>query len=102
MTQELPTMVVDVSTKDLIDPLQLGWVDYREDNMVIRVKVIRARNGWPFISLPTLYKRGIGSIDIIRYENARLWEKKRKVLLEAFKNHVGAARFFPSEERNQD
>jgi len=101
MSQEVPTIVVDVSTEDLVDPSQIGWVDFREDNLIVRVKVVRARNGWPFISLPTLYKRGVGAIPVVKYENNRLWEKKRKKLLEAFKNHVGAAIFYPPDSNGR-
>ena len=94
---EPKTIVVNISTENLVDPSQIGWVDYREDNLVVRAKVVRAKNGWPFLALPTLFKRNVGAIEILRYENTRMWEQKKKKLLEAFKNHVGAARFFPPD-----
>jgi len=93
-----PTIVVNISTENLVDPAQIGWIDYKEDNVLIKAKVVRSRNGTPFVALPTLYKRGTGPINIIQYENMRVWERKRKYLLDAFKNHVGAARFYDRPE----
>lgn len=95
--KEPSAIVVNISTENLVDPSQIGWIDYREDGLIVRAKVVRARNGWPFIALPTLFKKGVGAVEILRYDNSRLWEAKKQKLLEAFKNHVGAARFFPQD-----
>ena len=98
MQEQPSTIVVNISTENLIDPSQIGWVEYREDNIIIRAKVVRAKSGWPFISLPTLYRKDVGAIEVLRYENNKLWEAKKRILLQAFKNHVGAARFFPQDK----
>lgn len=95
---DVPTIVVNISTDNLVDPAQIGWIDYREDGLVVRAKVVRAKNGWPFVALPTLFSRKVGAVEILRYDNTRLWEQKKKKLLEAFKNHVGATRFFPPDD----
>lgn len=91
----MSAIVVDVSTEELLDRKQLAWVSYREGDLVVRAKIIRGESGWPFVALPTLYRKSVGGIEIMRYENSKLWNQKKKILLEAFKNHIGANAYCP-------
>lgn len=81
-------MIVEISTDDLIDPQQIGWIAYREGNAVVRVKVVRAKSGKPFLA----HVRGVGGgskVRVIEYENRPEWLSRADYMLKQFRETVG-------------
>jgi hypothetical protein len=81
-------MLLEVSIDSLVDPLQMGWVTFREGDAILRAKVVRSKAGIPFISIPTVYRRGV-QVQIYGYADKALWEAKQKALLSGFQEVVG-------------
>ena len=81
-------MLVEVSIENMVDPLQMGWVLFREGDALLRAKVVRSRTGIPFVSIPTVYRKGV-QVQIYGYPDKELWDVKQKVLLDGFREVVG-------------
>lgn len=78
---------VRVSTEDLITPGQIGWIFFHEGDAEIGAKIIRGRNGIPFIALPTAFRKG-KSVSIVNFDPAK-WESKKRELIRLFRSQVG-------------
>ena len=88
---------VKCSTVNLVDPEQIGWVEYREGDAAIALKVIRPkRKKEPFLAPITGYRSGI-SVASIKYPNQETWDVKAKALLEIFRQWVGDGYYFKGE-----
>lgn len=87
-------MIISISTQELVDPQQIGWITYKEGDAALRVKVIRTEKGKrPFLSHCTAYSRGI-VVDVVEYEDSRTWRDKSQILLKAFQDYVGNDYYF--------
>lgn len=89
--------ITQVSTADLLDPRQIGWVAFQEGGAEILVKVIRGRGKTPFLSLPTVHSKGV-TISVIRFAQD-VWEERCKELLAHFRASVGDDYFFNAQPR---
>lgn len=87
-------MVVEIALSNFTDPKQLGWAAFREGDCLVRVKIIRGRNGWPQVAIPSEYRSGT-RIRILEYDNQALWEVKQQAILEAFQLAVPPEIFYP-------
>lgn len=87
--------ITDISTEDLVDPLQIGWVSYREGDAILRVKVIRGTRGdkKPFVVRPNAFRNGL-RVEIINYPDSDVWRAKAAAMIQAFRNKVGDGYFF--------
>lgn len=74
--------VVEISTENLVDPNQVGWIAYREGGIIIRVKVIRGKKRM-FLSHVAGYGRGM-KVKVIKYAEQERWNELSQVLLERF------------------
>ena len=81
-------MIKAISTEDLVDPLQIGWIHYQEGDAVLSVKVIRTHKRSIFLSHVTAYRKG-STIKTVEYPDKQIWKMKESVLLRAFRQHVG-------------
>jgi len=82
-------VIREISTESLIDRRQIGWIAYQEGDALIRVKVIRAKNGKPFLAHVTGWRKGI-VVRTVDYIDKEVWRQKSEYLLNAFKEHVGS------------
>ncbi len=90
-------MVVKIYLDNFTDPQQIGWIEYKEGDCNVKLKVVRGRNGWPFISIPSEFKGGV-RMPILAYENPLLQEAKFKAALEAFRLAVPADVYYPQKD----
>ena len=86
-------MIVAVSTDDLVDDRQIGWIKYKEGNALLTVKVVRASNDRPFLAHVTAYRQGT-TVRTVEYEDRLNWNKLSKHMLQAFREQVGDDYFF--------
>ena len=50
--------IVEISTDNLVDSGQIGWIKYREGDAILNVKVIRTQKRTePFLSHVTAYRQ---------------------------------------------
>lgn len=86
-------MICEISTDNLVDERQIGWISYREGHAILSVKVVRAKNNRLFLSHPTAFRRGT-KVRIIQYEDSRAWKKMSEYLLSEFKRVVGDDHYY--------
>lgn len=82
-------MIVEYSTENLVDRRQIGWIKYREGNALINCKVVRSKDGRPFLSHVNGYMAGV-SVECVQYEDKDHWAALGKVMLAKFKERVGS------------
>lgn len=85
--------IVEMSTQDFVDQLQMGWIVYQEGDVRLRAKVIRGRGGNPFVSFPNVCRAG-HIFDVVRYPDEIIWKDKARILLNSFKLYVGDDYYF--------
>ena len=94
------TFVDSVSTENLVDPLQIGWVEYREGDALIRVKVVRGK-GVPFLSHVDAYRKGV-CVSSVTYPDRDLWKMKEKEMLDVFRERVGSKYYYSADAYEPD
>lgn len=92
--------VTHVSTEQLTDPRQIGWIGYKEGEATLYVKVIRGRGKTPFLSHPVTHALGV-TWPVVVYENAAFWKTVSGELLRYFREHVGDDYFFNAQPRQK-
>lgn len=90
--------VPHVSTEDLVDPRQIGWVGYLEGDALIYVKVIRGRGKTPFLSHISGHAHGKTQPGVV-YSDAPKWKEKSSFILRRFREEVGDDYFFNAQPR---
>lgn len=81
-------MIREISTQSLTDARQIGWIAYQEGDAILRVKVIRKRDGDVFLSHQTSYRAGV-VVKTVTYADKTLWFKKADYMLNEFRRNVG-------------
>lgn len=89
-------MKLEISTEELVDPRQIGWIKYKEGNAWLKVKVVRptTAGALPFLSHPTAYCPPAGSVKVVDYEDREMWRTMAREMLEAFRKVVGEDHFW--------
>lgn len=86
-------MICEISTDNLVDERQIGWIAYREGSAILRVKVVRARSNRLFLAHPTAYRKGT-TVRVVEYSDPLSWNQFSKYLLERFREVVGDEHYF--------
>jgi len=81
-------MITEISTDNLVDDRQIGWIQYMEGACRLRVKVVRAADNMPFLAHPTAYRQGT-MVRVVEYEDRLFWNKLQERLLAEFRKVVG-------------
>jgi len=76
------------------DKRQLAWAKVREGDAILSFKIVRAKSGWPFVTVPT-DQDGLIRTPLWSYENLALFEAKKKAILEEFRLAVPEEIFYP-------
>lgn len=88
-------MITEISTEDLVDLYQIGWIQYREGDCLLRVKVVRrGRNKKPFLSHVHGFQKVTGEVRAVEYEDPEVWKPKARAMLAKFKEVVGEDHFY--------
>lgn len=83
-------MIVEISTDDLVDWKQIGWITYKEGDALIKAKVVRAKNNEPFLTHVTGFRGEDGLVvKTVDYEDRLLWKTKSAQMLSRFRKQVG-------------
>lgn len=77
-----------IQTSSIVAPGQIGWVFYQEGDAEIALKVVRGRDGYPFLATPCVRRDGV-TVNFVNYHTRTLWNQKRKDLLKVFREQVG-------------
>jgi hypothetical protein len=87
-------MVLEIALGSFTDPKQIGWAKIKEGDALVWVKIIRGKNGWPQVAIPSEYRGGT-RMRILEYTDTALWEAKQKAILEAFALAVPPDIYYP-------
>lgn len=87
----MSVIVESISTDNIMEERHMGWIQYREGDALLRVKVVRGSKR-PFLSHVTAYRNGV-QCSTVDYPNRGVWRAKEAVLLEAFRNYIGPEAF---------
>lgn len=85
--------IVEISTDNLVDARQIGWILYEEGEALIRVKVIRAKNNKPFLAHVTGYRQGT-QVRTVEYRDILAWNQRARYYMDEFEKAVGVDYFY--------